>query len=297
MTVVSISPQVRAAQAQSEPIVVMESTVFSTLGLPAPHNAQVLDAAVAAVAEQGAVSALTAVLDGKAVVGVEDPAPILTADRKVAARDLAGAMAQAWPVGVTTVGASLTLGHLVGLDVFATGGIGGVHRGAAETGDISGDLPVIGRLPMVTVCAGAKSFLDLRRTLELLETLGVAVVGFGTDELPAFTTASSGLPVPFRCDDPAEIAAILQFRRRLGQGGVLVCVPPPEPLDAQDLAAATLAAEAQADAAGIDGPARTPFVLAAIAEHTNGASVAANTALVVNNATVAARIAAEVAAG
>jgi len=288
---VTIAPVVQSALAAGEPVVALESTVYSTLGLPVPHNKNVLDASSAAIATAGAVPALTAVIDGTPVAGVDDPTPILTATDKVAARDLSIAIAQKWPVGVTTVGASLTIAHHVGIGVFATGGIGGVHRNAAVTGDISGDLAVIGRYPLVTVCAGAKSFLDLPRTLEMLETLSVAVIGFGTDELPAFTTTTSGLPVPHRIDEPGEIASVLQHRRALGQGGVLVCVPPPKPLDPAMLDGATTQAQAQADAQNITGPARTPFILGAIAEITNGESVAANTALVENNARVAAQIA------
>jgi len=215
----------------------------------------------------------------------------LAATQKVAARDLAVALGQRWPIGVTTVGASLTVAHHAGIDVFATGGIGGVHRNASVSGDISGDLPVLGRYPIVTVCAGAKSFLDLPRTLEMLETLGVAVIGFGTDELPAFTATTSGLPVPHRIDDPAEIASVLRYRKSLGQGGVLVCAPPPEPLDPDVLDDATEQAQARAAMANISGPARTPFVLGAIAELTGGASVQANTALVQNNASIATLIA------
>ena len=292
-----IAGEVADALRERRPVVALESTVYSTLGLPAPANREVLDASFAAVRGGGATPALTAIIDGVPVVGVDDVAPILSATRKVAARDLAVAMAQRWPVGVTTVGASLTLAHLAGIDVFATGGIGGVHRKASVTGDISGDLPLIARHPIVTVCAGAKSFLDLPRTLEMLETLGVCVIGFGTDELPAFTALSSGLPVPVRIDDPGEIAAVLGYRKALGLGGVLVCVPPPAPLDPALLDDATAQAEARADAANITGPARTPFVLAAIAELTGGASVAANIALVANNARVATQISALASAG
>lgn len=287
-----VSAEVLAALEANEPVVALESTVYSTLGLPAPHNAEVLAASTAAVRSGGGVPALTAVIDGRGTVGVTETDPILTATHKVAARDLALAMAQRWPVGVTTVGASLTLAHHAGIDVFATGGIGGVHRNAAVTGDISGDLPMIGRYPIVTVCAGAKSFLDLGRTLEMLETLGVVVVGYGTDELPAFTARTSGLPVPCRIDDPAEIASVLRHRKSLEQGGVLVCVPPPKPLDPELLDQATTEAQRRADEANITGPARTPYVLGAIADLTQGASVAANTALVENNAAVAAEIAA-----
>ena len=288
---ISVSPSVAAAIADSKPVVALESTVYSTLGLPAPHNKAVLDSSHQVIRDGGATPALTAVIDGRPVVGLDDPTPVLTATNKVAARDLAVAMAQKWDVGVTTVGASLTLAHHAGVNVFATGGIGGVHRNAAVTGDISGDLPVIGRFPIVTVCAGAKAFLDLPRTLEMLETLGVVVIGFGTDELPAFTTTTSGLPVPHRIDDPAEIADVLRHRIALGQGGVLVCAPPPEPLDADVLDHAMEQAEAAADAAAILGSARTPYILGAIAELTNGASVSANTALVANNARIAAAIA------
>ena len=288
---VAISETVAAALAAQRPVVALESTVYSTLGLPAPHNRAVLDASRAAIADGGATPALTAIIDGQPIVGVEDAESLLTATNKVAARDIAIAIAQKWPVGVTTVGASLTLAHHAGIDVFATGGIGGVHRNAAVTGDISGDLPVIGRYPIVTVCAGAKSFLDLPRTLEMLETLGVVVIGFGTDELPAFTTTSSGLAVPYRIDDPAEIAEVLRHRKRLNQGGVLVCAPPPEPLDPAVLDAATEEAQERADEASVTGPARTPFVLGAIADITAGASVSANTALVENNAKIATQIA------
>ncbi|MCL4111929.1 UNVERIFIED_CONTAM: hypothetical protein GTU68_043039 [Idotea baltica] len=288
---VVVSPTVAAAVATGQPVVALESTVYSTLGLPAPHNKTVLESSHQAIEHGGATPALTAVINGQPVVGLDDPTPVLGATDKVAARDLAVAMAKQWQVGVTTVGASLTLAHHAGVDVFATGGIGGVHRNAAVTGDISGDLPVIGRYPIVTVCAGAKAFLDLPRTLEMLETLGVVVIGFGTDELPAFTTTTSGLPIPHRMDDPGEIADVLRHRKALGQGGVLVCTPPPEPLDADVLDAANEQAEAAADEAGIAGSARTPFILGAIAELTNGASVSANTALVANNARLAAAIA------
>ncbi len=292
---VTILPAVQAALDAGNPVVALESTVYSTLGLPVPHNREVLHASRRAIAEQGATPALTAVIDGVASVGVDQDDLILGATDKVAARDLAVAAAQRWSVGVTTVGASLTLADQAGIGVFATGGIGGVHRGAAVTGDISGDLPMLGRFPIVTVCAGAKAFLDLPRTLEMLETLGVVVIGFGTDELPAFTAATSGLAVPHRSDDPGEIADILRHRRALGQGGVLVTVPPPQPIDQDLLDDAMDQAEAQADEAGISGPARTPFVLGAIAELTGGASVAANTALVENNARVAAQIAVQLA--
>lgn len=288
---IAVSPRIASALAAQTPVVAFESTVYSTLGLPEPANREVLARSTQAVQDRGCEPALTAVIDGVPSIGIDDPEPLFGCDKKVAARDLAVAAAQRWPVGVTTVGASLTIADAAGVAVFATGGIGGVHRGAAHTGDVSGDLGVIARYPIVTVCAGAKSFLDLGQTLERLETLGVPVIGWRTDRLPAFTTTDSGLDVPYRCDDVAEIAAMLTHRRALGQGGILVCAPPPAPLDPELLANATEIAEAAADEAGVTGPDRTPFVLAGIAEHTDGRSIAANTALVENNAGLAADIA------
>jgi len=291
--IVQISAPVRAALDAGEPIVALESTVYSTLGLPPPQNRAILDATINDLAASGVTPALTAILDGVATVGVSDASHerILVADKKVAARDIAVAIAQQWSVGVTTVGASLTLARQAGLEVFATGGIGGVHRDYSQSGDASGDLAQIAEHPIVTVCAGAKAFLDLPRTLEWLETLGVPVIGYGTDEFPAFTAATSGLEVPHRCDDPDEIAAILIARQQLDQGGVLVCVPPPEPIDQAMLHGANEQAEAAAAAAGVTGPARTPFILAHIAESTDGETVRANLALVRRNAQVAAEIA------
>lgn len=291
-----ITANVASAIDAGRPVVALESTVYSTLGLPAPHNAEVLHASIAAIEAEGATAALTAVIDGVATIGATDHDRILTSSDKVSARNLAIAMAQQLAVGVTTVGASLTLAASAGIDVFATGGIGGVHQGAELTGDISGDLQAIAAHPIVTVCAGAKSFLDLPRTLEMLETLNVAVVGWRTDRFPAFTTTDSGLNVPFRVETAAEVASILHTRQALGQGGVLVCAPPPEPIDPTLLADATEAAQARADKDAISGPERTPFILAATAELTGGASVVANTALVLNNASIAASIAVEAAA-
>ena len=172
---ITMSPAVAAAVAGRQPVVALESTVYSTLGLPAPHNKQVLEASQQAITDGGATPALTAVINGRPMVGLDDPTPVLTATAKVAARDLAVAMAKRWSVGVTTVGASLTLAHHVGVNVFATGGIGGVHRG--DDGDFSADLTALGRFPVAVVCAGAKAVLDLPRTLEALETLEVRETG------------------------------------------------------------------------------------------------------------------------
>jgi len=297
-----IDPEVASALEEGRPVVALESTVFSTLGLPEPDNASALQQAHDTVRANGAVPAMTAVLDGRAHVGV-DPArwpEILICDRKVASRDLPVAIGQRWRTGVTTVSASVRLSAAAGVRVFATGGIGGVHRDAPETGDISADLGALAQYPVVTVCAGAKSFLDLARTLEHLEMLSVPVLGFGTDVFPAFTTTSSGLAAPHQTVDAAEVAAIAAAQFALPgpdgtSGGVLVAVPPPEPLDPEVLAEATRAAEAKAEGAALTGPQKTPFILGEIARASGGQSVIANIALVTNNARVASQIAVSVA--
>jgi len=297
---INLSADVAAAVAANRPVVALESTVFSTLGLPDGANEEAIVGSHEAVRSEGAVPAMTAVLDGQAQVGVDqaDWPRILSASAKVAARDLGVAIGQAWPVGVTTVSASLTLAAHAGIGIFATGGIGGVHRdssGGAISDDVSADLGAIARYPVVTVCAGAKSFLDLARTLERLETLSVPVLGYSTDTFPAFTSLDSGLAVPYRIDSAREAAAIARAHHQMVNGGVLVAVPPPIPLDPVVLADATTRAEATAIAAGVTGPALTPFVLGQIAAATDGQSVEANIALVINNARVGAKIA--VAAG
>ena len=217
---------------------------------------------------------------------------ILGAARKVAERDLSVAIAQRWEFGATTVSASLALSAAAGVSVFATGGIGGVHRGAETTGDISADLDALAHHGVITVCAGAKAFLDLPRTLEYLETVGVPVLGWRHDDFPAFYTRSSGLPVPHRVEDAAEVAAVLANRTR-ERSGVLVGVPIPEAaeLDPTELDAVLRDALSECDAAGITGAAITPFVLGRIGEATDGRSIPANLALAENNARVAAEIA------
>jgi pseudouridine-5'-phosphate glycosidase len=294
----SIDPEVASALAQGGAVVALESTIFSNLGLPSPANADALERCLAAVREAGAVPAVTAVLDGVARIGLhaDEYDRILGQARKVAERDLAVAVAQRWPFGATTVSASLALAHLAGVEVFATGGIGGVHRGAEQSGDVSADLDALAHHPVITVCAGAKAFLDLGRTLEYLETVGVPVLGWSHDHFPAFYTRSSGLPVPHRVDDPHEVAAILANRTR-PDTGVLVAVPIPEAdeIDPEAMQAAITVALDEADALGVSGPAVTPVVLAAIAAATEGRSVPANLALAEHNASVAGRIAVAVA--
>ena len=293
-----VSAEVAAALADGRPVVALESTIFSNLGLPTPSNAEALDRCVAVIRAGGAVPAVTAVLDGVARVGLvaDEHDRILGAARKVAERDLAVAIAQGWEFGATTVSASLALSAAAGVSVFATGGIGGVHRGADTTGDVSADLDAMAHHAVVTVCAGAKAFLDLARTLEYLETVGVPVLGWNHDDFPAFYTRSSGLPVPHRVDSAAEIAGILANRTR-ARSGVLVAVPIPvlDELDPGELAAILASALADCDAAGITGAAITPFVLGRIGEATDGRSVPANLALAENNARVAAQIAAAIA--
>jgi pseudouridine-5'-phosphate glycosidase len=248
------------------------------------------------------VPALTVVLDGTARVGVEEAElpRVLAADRKAGERDLPVAMAQRWAAAATTVSASLALAAAAGVGVFATGGIGGVHRGWVETGDESADLGALARHPVVTVCAGAKSFLDLGRTLERLETLGVPVLGLGTDggHFPAFWSRRSGFAVPHEVASAAEAADVVRAAREVGYGGgVLVVTPVPEPDEVpfQDLARVVDAALADSAAAGIGGGAVTPYVLHRIAAATGGRTVAANVALVEHNAAVAAEIAAALA--
>ena len=290
-----VSEQVRTALEEGRPVVAMESTIFSTLGLPVPHNAEALRRCAAAVLAGGAVPAVTAVLDGRWRVGLteDEQERVLTGTRKVAERDLAVASAQAWDVGVTTVSASVALAHRAGIEVFATGGIGGVHRGSELSGDVSADLDALANHPVVTVCAGAKSFLDLARTLELLETAGVPVLGWRHDDFPAFYVRSSGLPVPHVVQTAEEVAQVLRARSR-PQTGVLLAVPIPE-ADALDRdlhdAALETALAAAADA-GITGAAVTPYVLERVGRATEGGSVPANLALAEHNATVAAEVAA-----
>lgn len=281
--------------ADDQPVVALESTIFSELGLPAPHNRHALDRCRAAVAASGAKPALTAVLDGLPVVGVAeaDFDRICGPARKVAARDLAVAIGQRWAYGATTVSASLTLAASAGVEVFATGGIGGVHVGAAQTGDISADLEALAHHQVVTVSAGAKVFLDLARTIEYLETASVPVLGWRCDELPAFHAPSSGLPVAHRAESAEEVAVIARAHWKLGGGGILVTAPVPAidglPLDELLALAAQATAEAEAD--GIVGNAVTPAVLARMAELSNGRTITANLALAENNASVAADIA------
>lgn len=295
-----VGDEVGTALAETTPVVALESTIFSAFGLPEPANRACLERCETVIRAGGAVPAMTAVLDGVAVVGVEgdEVDRVLGGTTKIAARDLGHAHAAGLDVGVTTVSASVTLAARAGVAVFATGGIGGVHRGAAESGDVSHDLLAIARHRVVTVSAGAKAFLDLPRTLEEFETLGVPVVGWQTDRFPAFYTRDAGVGLTMTVGSGAEVASLVAANADVGHpGGVLVANPIPEAdeLDAGRIDAAIAAALTEAEGAGVRGPAVTPMVLAAIAAATDGDSVPANLALAENNARVGAEIAVAIA--
>jgi pseudouridine-5'-phosphate glycosidase len=285
---------VSAALATGQPVVALESTVI-THGLPRPGNRAVAAAVEAAVRESGALPATIGVVGGIARIGLTgremDSLAASTTARKVGPRDLPLVLARGEDGG-TTVAATLWLAHRAGIQVFATGGIGGVHRGAPF--DISADLGALAATPLTVVCSGAKSVLDLPATLEALETRGVPVVGFGTETLPAFTSPDSGLPVPARVDDMAALADIVRARNALGTPqAVLVTVPVPSADALDDTEAESAAAHAAREASqrGITGPAVTPWVLNRMVELTDGRSLRANRALLVNNARIAAQLA------
>jgi len=293
-----LSAEVAAAIADGRPVVAMESTIYSHLGLPSPANREALDRCSVAIRAAGCIPAVTAILDGVVRLGLTESEHerILGPARKVAERDIAVAVAQKWDFGATTVSAAVSIAATGGVNVFATGGIGGVHRGAELTGDISADLDAIASYPVVTVSAGAKAFLDLPRTLEYFETIGVPVLGWKHEWFPAFYTRSSGLKVPHQVQSAREVAAILLHRSRANTG-VLLTVPIPmeAELDAQQLDSVLAQALADCDAAGIRGAAVTPFVLGRIGQATEGRSVPANLALAENNARVAAEVAVAIA--
>jgi len=295
-----ISEEVRQAIAGRRPVVALESTLIAH-GLPWPLNLETARGAETAVRTEGAVPATIAVWRGRPTVGLSDAELEELASarnvRKAGRRDLAAAVAQG-ATAATTVSATMTLAHLAGVRVFATGGIGGVHprgrRGKAIVADVSADLTELARTPVAVVCAGAKSILDLAATLEVLETNGVPVIGYRTDDFPAFYLDSSGLPVSARVDSPIEAATLLKAHWALGGAGVVLALPLPkeEALDAGALAAHLERAGQLASDAHVHGGALTPFLLARLAELTAGATLRANRALVLANARLAARVAA-----
>jgi pseudouridine-5'-phosphate glycosidase len=294
MFAVHKSPRVQYAQENGNGVVALESTVIAH-GLPHPRNLEVARALELEVSGYGAVPATVGVIHGRAIVGLshDEIERMGTAKgvMKLSTRDLPVPVARGLD-GATTVAATMWLAHRAGVAVFATGGIGGVHRGGAH--DISADITELGRTPMIVVCAGAKAILDLPATREALETAGVLVVGFGTDELPAFYSRESGLTVDVRADSADEVSALWHAHRRLeAPGAILVCVPPPldTALPAGAVESAIADALAHAGQRGIRGKEVTPFLLSAVAERTGGKSLEANVALLRNNARVAAQIA------
>jgi pseudouridine-5'-phosphate glycosidase len=291
---VRVLPSVAAAIEACEPVVALESSVFAQ-GLPIPWNRQAAERMTLAVERGGAISAITAVVGGMAMLGLE-PAELerfLARDgvRKVSSRDLGVAMAQK-AHGATTVAASLCIAGAMGLEVFSTGGIGGIHRGAPF--DESADLVELARTPIIVVCAGAKSILDLPATLERLETLGVTVVGYRTDELPGFFTRTTGLELTARADSPEEIVAMYLAARSLGRRqATLVVQPPPADVALPQALVDSAVSQALDDARreGVRGAETTPFLLGAVLRATQGRSVSANLGLLEENAYLAARIA------
>ena len=296
MTLFNPSAEVAKAQAEGTPIVALESTII-THGMPYPQNLEVARQVEADVRAAGAVPATMAVLNGTLRVGLDDVELEALAQAKGVAKlsraDIAACIATGG-TGATTVAATMIAARLAGIHVFATGGIGGVHKGAELTFDISADLLELAQTPVTVVAAGAKAILDIPKTLEVLETQGVPVIAYGQDDMPAFWSRESGLPAPLRMDDPAQIAAAHRLRGEMGvPGGQLIGNPIPEEaeISAEILAPIIARAQADADAFGISGKGVTPYLLQRIFELTEGKSLEANIALVRNNAKLAAGIA------
>ena len=292
-----ISPEVREALAAGKPVVALESTIISH-GMPYPQNVETALNVERIVRENGAVPATVAIIGGKLKAGLsKDEIEYLGKKgydvTKASRRDLPVLVARGED-GATTVATTMIIAAMAGIRVFATGGIGGVHRGAEVTMDISADLEELARTPVLVVCAGAKSILDLGLTLEYLETKGVPVIGYQTEELPAFYTRKSGFGVDYRLDTPEEIAAAFRAKLEMGlKGGMLVTNPIPEAfsMDPEIINRAIDAAVAEAKAQGIKGKQTTPFLLAKIKDITGGDSLASNIRLVYNNAALAAQVA------
>jgi pseudouridine-5'-phosphate glycosidase len=293
-----VAPEVAEALAAGKPVVALESTIISH-GMPWPQNAETALAVEQLIRDEGATPATIAVIGGRLKAGctkaeIEYLGRQGYAVAKASRRDLPVLIARAAD-GACTVTTTMMIAHMAGIRVFATGGIGGVHRGAETTMDISADLEELAQTPVMVICAGAKSILDLGLTLEYLETKGVPVLGYGTDELPAFYTRHSGFSVDYRVDTPEELAAIFAAQRAMGlKTGMLVTNPIPEKysMDKATIDAAIDAAVAEAKAQGIHGKATTPFLLAKIKDLTGGDSLDSNIQLVFNNARLAARTAA-----
>ena len=293
-----INPEVAQALAEGKPVVALESTIISH-GMPYPQNVETALNVERIIRENGAVPATIAIIGGRLKAGlsadeIEYFGKKGQAIAKASRRDLAVLCARGED-GATTVTTTMIIAHMAGINIFATGGIGGVHRGAETTMDISADLEELGQTPVMVVCAGAKSILDLGLTLEYLETKGVPVIGFGTKELPAFYTRQSGFQVDYRIDTVEELAAAFKAQNDLGmKGGMLVTNPIPEEyaMPLETINAAIDQAIAECNEKGIHGKETTPFLLARVAELTGGNSLASNIRLVYNNAKIAAQTAA-----
>lgn len=291
-----IHEEVRTALAEHKPVLALESTIISH-GMPYPDNLKFARQAEAECRDHGAIPATIAILDGMVHIGLDDAAleKLARGDgiEKVATRDLGLVLARR-KSGATTVSATMYLAHLAGIQVFATGGIGGVHRGVEQTSDISLDLKELGEIPVIVISAGAKAILDLPRTLEYLETAGVPVLGYQTDEFPAFYSRKSGLTVPWRVDSPVEIASMFKSQLSLGmRNGVLIANPVPEKFEipAKELNPIIEKALFECEQLGIRGKAVTPYLLGKVVELTDGRSLATNIELALNNIRLGAQIA------
>jgi pseudouridylate synthase len=293
-----LAAPVASALAEGRPVVALESTII-THGMPFPQNVEMAAKVEAIVAEEGAVPATIAVVDGRLKIGLDaeerDALAQVEGAMKLSRADLAFAVA-AGRTGGTTVAATMIAAALAGIRVFATGGIGGVHKGAETSFDISADLDELARTPVIVVSAGAKAILDIEKTLEVLETRGVPVVAYRSDLMPAFWSRSSPCKAPLRLDEPAAIANLFKTRQDLALGGGMLVA---NPIEARDeiafgaMAAHIAAAQRAAEAEGVSGKAVTPYLLGKLVELTKGASLRTNIALVENNARLAARIARE----
>lgn len=290
----TLDPEVQSALAANKPIVALESTVIAH-GLPRPQNLETALRLEQIVKEAGAVPATIAILDGRLLAGLSDEQIRFVAEneeiKKVSIRDLPVAITQKWN-GATTVASTIWIAYRAGIKVFATGGIGGVHRGPLP--DISADLPALATTPLVVVCSGAKIVLDLAATREWLETYGITVVGYQCDEMPAFYSRRSGLPVDIRADSPDDVAEIFRAQQRLAlESALLVTVPVPLEFEvpAENLERALDAALHEAESRQVGGRELTPFLLSHMAQASEGATLKANMALLENNARIASQIA------
>lgn len=297
-----INNEVSAALSEGAPIVALESTII-THGMPYPQNLEMAKSVEAVVRDNGAVPATIAIMDGFLRAGVDgDDLEHLAREghkaAKASRRDVAAVLAAKQMAG-TTVATTMQICEMAGITIFATGGIGGVHRGAEETFDISADISELSKTPVAVVCAGAKSLLDIPKTLEVLESNGVPVIGYGTDAFPAFYVRDSGQPADHRFDRPEDIATMLRVQWELGMGGVLIGNPIPSEAEMEPtvIEAHIARAIAEADQSGVSRKDLTPYLLQRIFELTDGKSLVANIALVKNNAAVAAQIAAALAKG